>query len=158
MYCLSWGLHQGVFTTALLPRTKQQLIAVDDIGALAALMFEHDMQPGARILEIAGDELTPIEMAAALSDALGRRIPYLQIPGDLLIKLNENSGKGCARINAGEMTRVDIASIRELHPGLMTFRSWLCNGGAKRLAALLSRESAGYLSGLPAWRLEGLSD
>jgi len=58
-----WGLHQGGFTTALLPSTKQQLIAVDDIGALAALMFEQGMQRGARILEIAGDEPTPLEMA-----------------------------------------------------------------------------------------------
>jgi uncharacterized protein YbjT (DUF2867 family) len=34
-----WELQQGVFTSALLPSTKQQLIAVDDLGALAALMF-----------------------------------------------------------------------------------------------------------------------
>ena len=42
-----WGLQQGVFTTALLPNTKQPLIAVDDIGALAALMFEQGMEKGA---------------------------------------------------------------------------------------------------------------
>jgi uncharacterized protein YbjT (DUF2867 family) len=41
-----WGLHQGVFTTALLPSTKQQLIAVADIGALAALMFEQGTERG----------------------------------------------------------------------------------------------------------------
>jgi uncharacterized protein YbjT (DUF2867 family) len=98
-----WGLYQGVFTTALLPSTKQQLIAVDDIGALAALMFEQGTEPGGRILEIAGDELTPLEMATSLSASLGRRIPYLQMPAEVLLQLNENSGKGYARINAGEM-------------------------------------------------------
>ena len=72
-----------------------------------------------------------------------------------MVQLNENSGKGYARINAGEMTRIDVASIREMYPGLMTFRSWLQNGGAKRLGTLLQR--AGYLSGLPAWRLERLA-
>lgn len=112
-----WGAAPRVSSQLLLSSTKQQLIAVDDIGALAALMFEHGMEPGARILEIAGDELTPLEMAAALSDSLGRRIPYLQLPADVLLRLNENSGKGYARINAGEMTRVGIASIREIHPG-----------------------------------------
>ncbi len=130
---------------------------MDDIGALAALMFEQGTEPSARILEIAGDELTPLEMAASLSDSLGRRIPYLQMPAEVLLQLNENSGKGYARINAGEMTRVDIASIGEIHPGLMTFRSWLQNGGARRLGTLLPPERDGYLSGLPAWRLERLS-
>jgi uncharacterized protein YbjT (DUF2867 family) len=68
-------MQRGVFTTALLPRTKKQLIAVDDIGALAALMFEQGREPGGRILEIAGDELTPLEMAALLSDAWGAEYP-----------------------------------------------------------------------------------
>jgi hypothetical protein len=38
----------------------------------------------------------------------------------VLVELNENSGKGNARIDAGEMAGVDIASIREIYPGLMT--------------------------------------
>jgi hypothetical protein len=75
----------------------------------------------------------------------------------VLVQLNENSGKGYAWINAGEMTRVDIASIREIYPGLMTFRSWLQNGGPKRLGTLLPPERTGYLSGLPVWRLERLA-
>jgi len=65
-------------------------------------MFEQGMETGARILEIAGDELTPLEIAASLSDSLGRRIPHLQIPADVLLELNENSGKGYARINAAK--------------------------------------------------------
>ena len=75
-----WRLHQGVFTTAPWPSTKQQFIAVDDIGALAALIFEQGTEPGARLLEIAGDELTPLEMAASLSDSLGRRYPICRYP------------------------------------------------------------------------------
>ena len=65
-----------------------------------------------------------------------------------MVQLNENSGKGYARINAGEMTRIDIASIREMYPGLMTFRSWLQNGGAKRLGTASAGE--GWLSLRPA--------
>lgn len=70
-----WGLHQQVFTTALLPTTRQLLIAVDDIAEFATIAVDHPPQAGATVLELAGDELTPGEMAAALSEALGRPVP-----------------------------------------------------------------------------------
>jgi uncharacterized protein YbjT (DUF2867 family) len=154
-----WGLHQQLFTTGLLPTTRQPLIALEDIAALAAIMFEKPHDAGARILEIAGDELTPAEMAAALSEALGRPIPCMYISTDTLQKLNENSGKGYARINAGEMNPVDIPAIRRIHPGLMGFKTWLATTGAEQLKPLLPLYRRGaYLAELPAWRLENVLD
>lgn len=49
VYFISYigGRHQGVFTTMLLPTTRQQLIATDDIAALAMLMFEQPHEAGA---------------------------------------------------------------------------------------------------------------
>jgi uncharacterized protein YbjT (DUF2867 family) len=154
-----WGLHQGVFTSALLPTTRQPLISVRDIGEFVAIMLERPYpdETTVRSIEIAGDELLPAEMAAALSAALGRPIPYLQVSTDVLLAINPNSGKGYARINAGAMNVVDIAAARALHPGLMDFRAWLANIGADRLRALLPQPRPGeVLSALPAWRLEGI--
>ena len=149
-----WGLHQGVFTSALLPTTRQPLIAVDDIAEMAAIMFENPQDSGTRTIEIAGEELTPVEMASALSEALGRTIPYLQISVEMLLRINENSGKGYAQINAGVMNVVDIPAVRKWHPGLMDFRAWLARTGAVRLRALLPQHRPGeVLSMLPAWRL-----
>ena len=149
-----WGLHQGVFTSALEPTTRQPLIAVDDIAEMAAIMFENPQESGTTTIEIAGDELTPVEMASALSEALGRAIPYLQISVGMLLRINENSGKGYAQINAGVMNVVDIPAARKWHPGLMDFRAWLARTGAARLHALLPQHRPGeVLSMLPAWRL-----
>ena len=154
-----WGLHQGVFTSALLPTTRQPLISVRDIGEFVAIMLERPYpdETTVRSIEIAGDELLPAEMAAALSAALGRPIPYLQVSTDVLLAINPNSGNGYARINAGAMNVVDIAAARALRPGLMDFRAWLANIGANRLRALLPQPRPGeVLSALPAWRLEGI--
>ncbi len=150
-----WGLHQQVFTTALLPSTRQPLIAVDDIAEFAAIAFDHPPRAGSTILELAGDELTPGEMAAALSQALGRPIPCLYISSETLLRLNENSAQGYAHINAGAMNPVDLAALRKIHPGLMDFRTWLATTGAALLKPLLPLDRPGaYLADLPAWRLE----
>jgi uncharacterized protein YbjT (DUF2867 family) len=145
-----WGLHQQVFTTALLPTTRQPLIAVDDIAEFAAIAVDHPPRAGSSILELAGDELTSAEMAAALSEALGRPIPCLYISTDTLLRLNEESAKGYAQINAGEMNPVDISALRQIHPGLMSFKTWLAAIGAAALRPLLPLDRPGaYLADLP---------
>ncbi len=150
-----WGLHQQVFTTALRPSTRQPLIAVDDIAEFAAIAFDHPPKEGSTILELAGDELTAGEMAAALSQALARPIPCLYISSETLLRLNKNSAKGYAHINAGEMNPVDLPALRKIHPGLMNFRTWLATTGAALLRPLLPLDRPGaYLADLPAWRLE----
>jgi len=61
------GLHQGLFTTALRPETRQQLVAVvADIAAFARIALEAPHKSDAQVLEIASDELTAGEMAEAL--------------------------------------------------------------------------------------------
>ena len=154
----NYGLHQGIFTTALMPGTRQQLIAAEDIGVFAAIMLERPHEGGIRILEIAGDDLTPVEMAAALSDALGRRIPYLQISSEMMFRISENAGYTYAKINAGDITIVNIAELKKLHPGLQTMPDWLANQGAEWLRPLLPQRPGGMLAALPAWRLDSLSN
>jgi len=150
-----WGLHQQVLTKALLPTTRQLLITVDDIAEFAAIAVDHPPRAGSTILELAGDELTAGDMAAALSEALGRPIPCLFISTDTLMRLNEESAKGYAQINAGEMNPIDLPALRTIHPGLMDFRTWLTTTGAALLRPLLPLDRPGaYLADLPAWHLE----
>jgi uncharacterized protein YbjT (DUF2867 family) len=151
-----WGLQQGIFTTALAPNARLQMIAARDIGIYAALMFERPHGEHVRILELAGDELTAPEMAAALSQALGRPIPYLQISTDLLMRLNEDAGKGCEQINSGKLPSVDTRPAREFHPGLLTFSAWLAAEGAERIKPLLPTRPGGFLTILPAWRVDAI--
>ncbi len=51
------GIENGSITLPLRPQTRLQMIAVDDIGAFAALAFEHPGHWHDRTFELAGDEL-----------------------------------------------------------------------------------------------------
>jgi uncharacterized protein YbjT (DUF2867 family) len=57
-----------------------QLIAIDDIGAFAALAFAKPDEYLGRAMEITGDKLTTPQIAGALSAAAGRPVPHTQIP------------------------------------------------------------------------------
>ena len=57
-----------------------QLIAIDDIGAFAALAFAQPDAYVGRAMEITDDKLTTPRIAGALSMAAGRPVPHTQIP------------------------------------------------------------------------------
>ena len=61
-----------------------QLIAIDDIGAFAALAFADPGHYLGQAVEITGDRLTAPQIADALSAAAGRPIPHTQIPLETL--------------------------------------------------------------------------
>src|SRR5215510_2788026 len=58
----------------LRPDKAHQVIAVDDIGALAALAFDRPDEFIGRSIEIAGDALTEPELAETLSRVIGRPV------------------------------------------------------------------------------------
>jgi uncharacterized protein YbjT (DUF2867 family) len=73
-------LRDGALMTALKADVPQQLIAVDDVGAFAALAFAQPGRYMGEAIEIAGDELTPVQIAAAISHAISQPLPYVQLP------------------------------------------------------------------------------
>ena len=73
------ALDQGQLPLGMRPTTKLQMIAVKDIGAYGVLAFERADLKG-RAIDIAGDALTPVEIAAAISAASGRTITHVQVP------------------------------------------------------------------------------
>ncbi|GHF58895.1 uncharacterized protein YbjT (DUF2867 family) [Amycolatopsis bartoniae] len=125
-----FGLFGGELRTALNPGTRQQLIAVDDIAAFAALAFaEPDLLRG-RTLDLAGDALTPPEIAAAVSAATGREVPYVHLPIEELRKVNPRFARGYELMNSMPEPSADFSELRKLHPELMTFETWLTRTGA----------------------------
>lgn len=119
-----FGVPGGTFSSAFAPAALVYLIAVDDIGAFAGLAFaQPDLYLG-KALELAGDALTPPQIAAAISRAIGRPLTSLQIPIEALREQNEDVARAFEVVNAGGY-QVDIAGLRRLHPGLMDFETWL---------------------------------
>ncbi|MEO6089044.1 MAG: NmrA/HSCARG family protein [Umezawaea sp.] len=131
---VSKDVLNGSFTHLLAPDAKCQLVAVDDIGACAALVFAEPSAYLGRSLAIAGDERTPRELATVLGRALGHPVAYHQIPLDLI----RQHDPGLADVFSSPPSAfgADIPVLRALHPGLMTFESWLSRHGRAQLAAL----------------------
>ena len=75
-----WFLNGDKIYTAMNPTTKLQMICVNDIGQYGALAFTDAARFKNLELDIAGDNVTMTEAAAALSKGLGRQIDFVQIP------------------------------------------------------------------------------
>ena len=113
-----------------------QLIAIDDIGAFAALAFANPESYLGKAMEITGDRLTAPQIADALSTSAGRPIPHTQVP---LQALWEHAPEA-AKVFTWASERyydTDLAPLRQAHPGLMDFSTWLNRSGTARLLAHL---------------------
>ena len=71
---------KGTFTLALPPDTPLQLTAVHDVGRLAADALRQPRAYAGRAIELAGDELTPAQMASAFSAAQRTPVLYKSMP------------------------------------------------------------------------------
>jgi uncharacterized protein YbjT (DUF2867 family) len=88
-----WSLNGDKLMMALKPTTKVQMIASDDVGKFEADAFiRADKWRGVE-LDVAGDELTLPETAAAMSAALGRTITFQQLPIEAVRQQSEDSAK-----------------------------------------------------------------
>ena len=74
------GIDDGVLGLGMNGGTKLQMIAVSDIGQYGRIAFEQHAELNGTALDIAGDALTPVEAAAALTQATGRQINHFQVP------------------------------------------------------------------------------
>ncbi|MFI6921013.1 NmrA family NAD(P)-binding protein [Nonomuraea spiralis] len=142
-YTGSYHLHDGAVATAFAADVPQQIMAVDDVGAFAAPAFAHPGEWIGRAVDLAGDEPTPRRIAALISEAIGRPLPYVQIPIEVIAQAGEEFAVACTWLNERGY-RADVAFTRALHPGLMDLRTWLERTGAARIADFLAaRDTAG---------------
>jgi uncharacterized protein YbjT (DUF2867 family) len=123
-----YGVPGGTFAIGFLPDVSIGLIASDDIGAFAALAFERPDEYLGKTIEIAGDAPTPRQIAASISRAIGRSIPYVQVPMETLRQQNKQMARAFEYLNEVGYT-TDIAALRKQHPGLMDFDTWLQKEG-----------------------------
>jgi uncharacterized protein YbjT (DUF2867 family) len=138
------GLPTGTLITVVASDQRSQLIAVDDIGAFAALAFARPDEFVGRAIEIAGDALTPAQIGAAIGHAVGRVITVQSLSPDMIdqigarMSINVENYHAGHRFAAGGGWRADIPALRRLHPALMTFAEWLDKHGTAKLTALVT--------------------
>ncbi|MDA0635541.1 NmrA/HSCARG family protein [Nonomuraea sp. MCN248] len=138
-YTGAYHLRDGAVATAFAADVPQQIMAVDDVGAFAALAFA---QPGewiGRAVDLAGDELTPRQIAAAISEAVGRSLPYVQIPLEVIAQFGAEFAYAYTWLN-DRGYRADVTFTRALHLDLMDLRTWLQRTGAAQIAGFLAAQ------------------
>jgi uncharacterized protein YbjT (DUF2867 family) len=131
-YTTPYGLPGGALATGIRADVSQRLIAVRDVGAFAALAFGNPDEYLGKALDIAGDQLTPPQIAAAITRATGRDVRYVELPP-------ESWGRAARAYDLVNKTRyeLDIPALRALHPGLLDFDTWLAGEGSARIETLL---------------------
>jgi uncharacterized protein YbjT (DUF2867 family) len=118
----------GTFTgMGLRPEKGVQSIAVEDIGVFAALAFAHPEEFLGKTIELAGDELTEAQTAEVFSKVIGRPVTLTAPTGGGWASPEESA----AMFNFfnGEGYDANIAALRKIHPGLLTFEQYLRRNG-----------------------------
>ncbi|MDD9376325.1 NmrA/HSCARG family protein [Streptomyces sp. ZAF1911] len=131
-----YALRNGSLSTGLAPEVPQQIMAVDDVGAVAALAFSRPEEWIGREVSLAGDELTPVRIAEAIGKALGIPLPYVQVPIEAIRSVSEDFAYANEWLNTLGY-RADIPATRRIHPGTMDLGTWLERTGASLIAAFL---------------------
>lgn len=122
-------------------KKRNQLIAADDIGAVAAIVFSNRNEYLTRTLELAGDELTEAEKAAVLTKVIGRSVKLVewQVPEGYS---PDEEQIAAIRFFDGKAYAADIDAVRAIHPGLRNFEQFLIDNGWKDLPMLPVPEDA----------------
>lgn len=111
-------------TMALKPETKLQMIAVDDVGAIALKIFNNPSEYIGKEIEIAGDELTMPDIAAIYKKTSGKDTTFNELPVDIL-RSNSEEMANMFQWFIDKGYKSDINKVRQIHPGLTSFENWL---------------------------------
>jgi uncharacterized protein YbjT (DUF2867 family) len=74
------SIRDGNLTIAVPANRKLQMVAVENIGELGALVLDQRDRALGRRIELAGDELTPSQMAEVISRVTGRTVRFVETP------------------------------------------------------------------------------
>ncbi|MEW6342442.1 MAG: NmrA/HSCARG family protein [Pseudomonadota bacterium] len=136
------GLDKGAFMSFLRPEQTGQLIAVQDIGKIVAIIFSNPDKFVGRTIEIAGDEVTGITLQDSLSNAAGRPITYHRFP-DSLLKENTFLDRLASLVDDGRLAgHADISALKTEFGHLLSFDEWLAGPGKPLFERALQADAA----------------
>jgi uncharacterized protein YbjT (DUF2867 family) len=117
------SLREGKLRLPLPAGTPLPLISNADVGAFAALALRRPAEFTGRRIDIAADELTPAQIAAAITTAVGAPIEFEEVP---LAETYSADVAAMFRHFAEVGLDIDIAGLRRDYPhvGWQRFADW----------------------------------
>lgn len=125
------GILKGKLADPIRGDKPYQTIAVDNIGAFAALAFTRPKDFMGLELEIAGSELTNVQAAEVFSRVLGKRVKFQKLPLPLVrLVLGKEFYQMFRWFNHAGF-QADIPSLKRNYPevSLLTLEEWLISEG-----------------------------
>ncbi|MFE6858873.1 NmrA/HSCARG family protein [Nocardia sp. NPDC057668] len=117
--------NELILSLAVAPGKPMALISIRDIGEFAALAFDRPEEFLGRTLEIAGDVLTPTEIAETLSRTAGLPYRTVRIPIAGLRAFDEQVAKMFEFFDVDSSPAPDVTTLRAAHPGLQSLETWV---------------------------------
>ncbi len=111
---------KGSFPFAVQPDKPLHLITTKDMGRVAAYVMKHRSQYVGQEIELAGDVLTPQQMAEAFSKAQGKPVIYKEVPPWIFLLLFRKSLFDLIQWYRKQGYQADVPRLREAFPELLT--------------------------------------
>ena len=120
---------EGTLAQPLDPDKPFQQVAVEDVGAFAAIAFERPDEWTGREVDPGGDEQTMPEIAETFGCVMGKEISYYQAPWDQFEEQMGEEGAVMYRWFNEVGYEAEIAALRQEYPELTTFERYLRSHG-----------------------------
>jgi uncharacterized protein YbjT (DUF2867 family) len=114
------SILKGSFPFAVQPNKPLHLITTKDMGRVAAFVMNHRSRYVGQAIELAGDVLTPQQMAEAFSKVQNRPVIYREIPPWFFLILFRKSLFDLIQWYRKQGYKADVPSLRQEFPELLT--------------------------------------
>jgi uncharacterized protein YbjT (DUF2867 family) len=145
------GILGGKLLDPIRAEKPYQLIATDDIGEWAALALSQPERFKGKALEIAGDELTNPEIAAAFARVMGRPVKFQRLPLFLTRLVLGKEFYQMFRWFNDHGYRADLAALRREYPEVKptSLEAWLAREGWGRKGKVYAPHAKTFIAKIP---------
>lgn len=114
------SILKGTFPFSIQPDKPLHLITTKDMGRVAAYVIQHPAQYIGREIELAGDVLTPKQMAEAFSQAQGIKVIHKETPAWIFLLLWQKELFNLIQWYRYQGYQADVQQLRQEFSGLLT--------------------------------------
>lgn len=120
-------ISEGNLVMTLNPEKPLQMVSVEDVGFMAAIILDNPGDWAGQTVDIAGDSLTMPEVAERFSAMTDRKVFFRERPLQDLKRIDSERYLMMKWLNEHGYD-ADIEAIRRVHPTLMNLEQWLNKG------------------------------